>query len=33
MEEITQNDATKIFDIVSNQSGINRENIKLTNNR
>ena len=32
MEEITQNDATKIFDIVSNQSGINRENIKLTNN-
>ena len=28
MEEITQNDATKIFDI-----GINRENIKLTNNR
>ena len=25
--------ATKIFDIVSNQSGINRENIKLTNNR
>ena len=28
MEEITQNDATKIFDIVSN-----RENIKLTNNR
>ena len=30
---ITQNDATKIFDIVSNQSGINRENIKLTNNR
>ena len=29
MEEITQNDATKIFDIVSNQSGINRENIKL----
>ena len=33
MEEITQNDATKIFDIASNQSGINRENIKLTNNR
>lgn len=33
MKEITQNDATKIFDIVSNQSGINRENIKLTNNR
>lgn len=33
MEEITQNDATKIFDIVSNQSGISRENIKLTNNR
>ena len=33
MEEITQNDATKIFDIVSNQSGINRKNIKLTNNR
>ena len=33
MEEITQNDATKIFDIVSNQSGINRENIKLTNNK
>ena len=33
MEEITQNYATKIFDIVSNQSGINRENIKLTNNR
>lgn len=33
MEEITQNDATKIFDIVSNQSGIDRENIKLTNNR
>ena len=33
MEEIKQNDATKIFDIVSNQSGINRENIKLTNNR
>ena len=33
MEEITQNDATKIFDIVSNQSGINRDNIKLTNNR
>ena len=33
MEEITQNDATKIFDIVSNQSGINRENIKRTNNR
>ena len=33
MEEITQNDATKIFDIVSNQSGINREKIKLTNNR
>ena len=33
MEEITQNDATKIFDIVSNQSGINRENIKLINNR
>ena len=33
MEEITQNDATKIFDIVSNQSGINRENIKLTNKR
>lgn len=33
MEEITQNDATKIFDIVSNQSGMNRENIKLTNNR
>ena len=33
IEEITQNDATKIFDIVSNQSGINRENIKLTNNR
>ena len=33
MEEITQNDATKIFDIVSNQSGIHRENIKLTNNR
>lgn len=33
MEEITQNDATKIFNIVSNQSGINRENIKLTNNR
>ena len=33
MEEITQNEATKIFDIVSNQSGINRENIKLTNNR
>ena len=33
MEETTQNDATKIFDIVSNQSGINRENIKLTNNR
>ena len=33
MEEITQNDATKIFDIVSNQSGINRENKKLTNNR
>ena len=33
MEEITQNDATKIFDIVSNQSGLNRENIKLTNNR
>lgn len=33
VEEITQNDATKIFDIVSNQSGINRENIKLTNNR
>ena len=33
MEEITQNDATKIFDIVSNQSGINRENINLTNNR
>ena len=33
MEEITQNDATKIFDIVSKQSGINRENIKLTNNR
>ena len=33
MEEITQNDATKIFDIDSNQSGINRENIKLTNNR
>lgn len=33
MEEITKNDATKIFDIVSNQSGINRENIKLTNNR
>ena len=29
----TLNDATKIFDIVSNQSGINRENIKLTNNR
>ena len=33
MEEIKQNDATKIFDIVSNQSGISRENIKLTNNR
>lgn len=33
MKEITQNDATKIFDIVSNQSGISRENIKLTNNR
>ena len=30
MEEITQNDATKIFDIVSYQSGINRDNIKLT---
>ena len=28
MEEITQNDATKIFDIVSNQSGINREDRK-----
>lgn len=33
VENITQNDATKIFDIVSNQSKINRENIKLTNNR
>ena len=33
MEETTQKDATKIFDIVSNQSGISRENIKLTNNR
>ena len=33
MEEIKQNDATKIFEIVSNQSGISRENIKLTNNR
>ena len=33
MEVIKQNDATKIFDIVSNQSGISRENIKLTNNR
>ena len=33
MEEIKQNDATKIFDIVSNQSGISRENITLTNNR
>lgn len=33
MKEIKQNDATKIFDIVANQSGINRENIKLTNNR
>ncbi len=33
MEEIKQNDATKIFDIVSNQSGISRENIKLTNKR
>lgn len=33
MKEIKQNDATKIFDIVTNQSGINRENIKLTNNR
>ena len=33
MEEIKQNDATKIFDIVSNQSGSSRENIKLTNNR
>lgn len=28
MEEITQNDATKIFDIVSNQSGINRRKYK-----
>ena len=26
-------DANKIFDIVSSQSGINRENIRLTNNR
>lgn len=33
VENITQNDATKIFEIVSNQSKINRENIKLTNNR
>lgn len=33
MKEITQDDANKIFDIVSSQSGINRENIRLTNNR
>lgn len=33
MKEITQNDANKIFDIVSSQSGVNRENIRLTNNR
>lgn len=33
MDNITQNDATRIFDIVSSQSEINREDIKLTNNK
>lgn len=33
MEEITQNDANKIFELIGSQSDISRENIKLTNNR
>lgn len=33
MEEITQNDANKIFELIGSQENINRENIKLTNNR
>lgn len=33
MKEITQNDATKIFDIVSSNTDLSRDNIKLTNNR
>ncbi|MGM9531986.1 SpoIIIAH-like family protein [Intestinibacter sp.] len=33
MEEITQNDANKIFELIGSQENIDRENIKLTNNR
>ena len=33
MKEITQNDANKIFELIGSQSDIDRENIKLTNNR
>ena len=33
MQEITQNDANKIFELIGSQSDISRENIKLTNNR
>lgn len=33
MDEITQNDAIKIFDLIYSQTDIARENIRLTNNR
>ncbi len=33
MENITQNDAIKIFDLIYSQTDIARENIRLTNNR